>query len=99
MTVQQLLAVMLSQQWVDILTDQQREAFEGMRGRTQLSPRQEKWVRGVADRLGIEVAPSENVFSEMAPEQQREHKRRAEKIVFPWQEEGYVKPLKPPGKR
>jgi hypothetical protein len=95
----ELIETMISR-YSDILTEKQLEAFTSMRGQlTPLTERQSHWVRGVAERLGIEIAPAENIFSTMDESEQREHLTRAAKVVLPWEQPGYVKALKPPGKQ
>lgn len=67
------------------LSDAQREAFQGMLDRGwPLTDKQLHWVNGVAERLGLQVAPSENLFSAMSPEKQAAQRARA-KGILPWE--------------
>ena len=80
----------LSEREVEVFTSMSE--FSGA-----LSEKQRRWIRSVADRLGIQIAPSENTFSELAPEVQREHRLQV-RTRLPWERPGYAKPLKPPGR-
>ncbi len=81
------------------LSEKQRKAFDAFRRQESLTERQEHWVLSMADRLGLAVAPAENVFSEMPEDRQREHVERAAAVRLPWERPGYVKASKPPGGR
>jgi hypothetical protein len=52
---------------------------------TTLSDKQRKWLYGVAERLGIATAPSENIFSSLSPERQVEQRRAAARVKLPWE--------------
>lgn len=52
---------------------------------TTLSDKQKKWLYGVAERLGIATAPSENLFSSLSPERQAEQRRAAARVKLPWE--------------
>lgn len=63
------------------LTDSQREAFDGMEEQGYpLTNAQLAWIHGVAERLGVQVAPSENLFSNMDPEKQARQREAAKRI-------------------
>lgn len=96
MTTQQLLHTLLTVYRED-LTQKQLDAFESMRDR-HLTEKQERWVYGVAEKLGIAVAPARNVFSAMPEKKQREYVERASKVKLPWELPGYSKAAKPPGR-
>lgn len=50
-----------------------------------LTDKQKKWLYGVADRLGVQVAPSENIFSSLPPAEQRRQRERAAAVKLPWE--------------
>lgn len=50
-----------------------------------LSDKQRKWLYGVAERLGVATAPSENLFSQLSPARQAEQRARAAKVRLPWE--------------
>lgn len=83
----ELLDVLLTEHR-DRLTDAQLQAFEGMRAGVHgrfLTPNQSNWVFGVAERLGVQVAPSENLFSAMDPEKQARQRAAASRVKLPWE--------------
>lgn len=74
------------------LGERAREAFTrwqsdglGLPGQRRFSPPQLKWLRNVGETLGVQGAPSENIFSALSPERQAEMKANAAKVVFPWE--------------
>ena len=70
----------------DKLTDNQLEAFEGMQDQGYpVTVKQAAWFRGVAERLGIQVAPSENLFSNMDPDKRARQLEAAKKVRLPWE--------------
>lgn len=80
------------------LSEREVEVFSSMSEFSgALSEKQRRWIRSVADRLGIQIASSENTFSELPPEVQREHRLQV-RTRLPWELPGYVKSLKPPGR-
>jgi hypothetical protein len=82
------------------LGGKERAAFESMREQVrELSSKQVDWIRGVAERLGIQAAPARNVFSEMAPDKRAEQLRQAARVKLPHEQPGYVKATRPPGRR
>jgi hypothetical protein len=88
MIVEELLArVLVLDEAQECLTPEARRAFRQWQDeeRTSLSPKQEHWLRGVAERLGIEAAPSENLFSQLSPKRQAEQRKAAERVVLPWE--------------
>jgi hypothetical protein len=80
------------------LSETEREAFPRMRDYRSLSTKQREWLRDAAARLGI-VLPSANLFSSLSAKEQREHKERASRVQLPREREGFVKKLRPPGRR
>ena len=86
--LQEILELLLSREYRDKLTDEQAIAFEGMlsggSGRF-LTPNQTAWIRGVADRLGIQTSPSENLWSALSPEERRRQRAAAAKVKLPWE--------------
>jgi hypothetical protein len=80
------------------LSDLEREAFPGMRGRRCLTDKQKAWFRDAAARLGVEL-PAENLFSSLSEKEKKEHARRAKSVELPWEKPGYVKVLKPPKRK
>lgn len=85
----------------DRTSDEDREAFKGMKKKLIRSPKaklsrpQAQWVEDVYKRLELDAAEgSRNLFSS--------GKVKAEgksSVTFPWERPGYVKPLKPPGRK
>lgn len=96
-TDEELLQRMLDDKYVDLLSDKEREVFASMRAGAMLSPKQRNWVRSVAERLGIQVAPSRNEFSAM-PEAKKKENLKHVRTLLPWERPGYVKAVKPPGR-
>lgn len=96
-TDEELLERMLNERYADKLTERELAAFESMRSGSSLSPPQRNWVRSVAERLGIQVAPARNVFSAMAAEKKKEHLSKV-RTLLPWEKPGYKKATKPPGR-
>lgn len=96
LTDHELIARMLDD-YEEQLSDRERGAFEDMRPRAALTEKQRGWVRSVAERLGIQVAPARNVFSSMPEAQRREHLSQV-RTCLPWECSGYSKVLRPPGK-
>ena len=56
------------------------------RGR-ELTPPMRRWLRNTAESLNIQVAPSENLFSQLSPERQAEQRERAARFApkLPWE--------------
>lgn len=97
MTDAELLELITSYKYSERLSEAQREAFGEMLDRGDpLSKAQRRWLYGVAERLGIQIAPAENIFSEMPPAKRAEHSALAT-TKLPWERPGYVKATKPPG--
>jgi len=68
------------------ITSAALEAFtEWYHSARDLTDKQKKWLYGVADRLGIQVAPSENIFSSLPPAEQRRQRERAAAVKLPWE--------------
>ena len=86
MTDAELLIALLA---LDRLTDGEREAFVGMQRVVErqhtLTSKQLAWIRGAAERYGIQTAPSENIFSAMSPARQAEQRKAAEGVKLPWE--------------
>lgn len=83
---EELLDALLHDPYFDRLDAKQLKAFSGMKARGRsLSELQRHWVRGVAERFGIQVAPSENIFSAMDPEKQARQREAAKRIRLPWE--------------
>jgi hypothetical protein len=91
-----LLAVLARDDQTECLTGAARKAFTQWRdeGRGEgaghgypFTDAQLNWLRGVAERLGIATAPSENLFSNLSPERQAEQRRAASKVRLPWEKE------------
>jgi hypothetical protein len=53
----------------------------------ELSPKMRKWIRGTAESLGLQTAPSENLFSQLSPEEQERQRKRAAEFGprLPWE--------------
>lgn len=96
-TDEELLVSMLDDKHADALSDKERGVFASMRAGATLSAKQRNWVRSVAERLGIQVAPSRNEFSALPKEKKQEHLKRV-RTQLPWEKPGYVKAAKPPGR-
>ncbi len=80
-----LLVTMLTEHQ-DQLSGRETYAFEDMiANRWTLTPRQTQWIHAVAERLGIETAPSANLFSQMDPEKQARQRAAAAKVKLPWE--------------
>lgn len=62
-----------------------------------LTDKQRAWIRDVAERLGIQVAPARNVFSSMSRREQEEHRAQV-RTQLPWETGQVRRPLKPPGR-
>ena len=62
-----------------------QESGLGLPGQRRLSPKQATWLRNVAESLGVQVAPSENIFSALSPARQAEMKAAAAKVRLPWE--------------
>lgn len=97
MNDEQLLEHML-RNYRDDLTPDQRRAFSSMAGLAALSDKQRKWIQGVAERLGIQVAPCANAFSSLSEKKQQEHREKVS-TKLPWEKDGVQKALKPPGRK
>lgn len=66
------------------LGSNEQKAFPAFRKRTLTEPMR-RWVRGAAERVGLQVAPSENLFSQLSPERQEEMRRAALRVKLPWE--------------
>lgn len=96
LTDEELLARLLEEP--ERLSEREVEVFASMSEFSgALSEKQRRWIRSVAERLGIQAAPSENTFSELPPEAQRQHRLQV-RTRLPWERPGYAKPMKPPGR-
>jgi hypothetical protein len=96
------LLVKLLFEHTEALSEKECSVFKSMHAqleRRTLSNRQRYWIQYVADRLGLQTAPSRNAFSELSKAQQREHQERAANVKLPWEQPGYTKALKPPGSK
>lgn len=86
----------------ELLSRKERFAFADMRSRLNsrsLSENQRDWIRTAAERLGvIGAAPARNVFSKMPQAKQAENMSQV-RTRFPWEQPGYEKATKPPGRR
>ncbi len=87
---------LLCTQYAEDLTEKQRDAFTSMRGH-DLTDKQEDWIYGVAEKLGICTAPSRNEFSRMSEKKRAEHAALV-KTKLPWERGEQSRALKPPGK-
>lgn len=86
MTDEELLAKMLDDPDLrERVGEHAATAFDSIRARGIVSEKQRAWIRGAAERLGIATAPSENLFSKLSPERQREQRERAAKVRLPWE--------------
>lgn len=101
MTDYELLERVLSPRHEGKLTAKEQEAFTGMSERmtsdSSLSTKQRRWLRSVAERLGIRVPAVKNVFSTMS-EAERATQLQQVKTLLPWEKPGYKKALRPPTK-
>ena len=99
MNVSLLLSLVLQD---EDLSKLERRAFESMQRQLEqgrsLSPKQETWIRDIGERLGVEEAPAANLFSQMPKDKQLKEKEDS-RTKLPWEQPGYVKVLKPPGRR
>lgn len=96
LTDEELLDLLLAKE--ERLSEREVEVFSSMSEFPgALSEKQRKWIRSVAERLGIQAAPVGNVFSELSPEAQDEQRAHV-RTRLPWELPGYQKPLKPPGR-
>lgn len=90
----QLLEALCREPHLSRLGQKAAEAFpKWLEDGRMLTPSMRRWLRGVAERLGLQTAPSENLFSQMSPEKQAEQRKRAEQFApkLPW-EPGYKGP-------
>ena len=81
------------------LGDKERKAFAGMLddlGPQGLSQKQLAWVQDRWEKLELGVGPSLNLFSSGKVKGADPGSPNA--VRLPWERDGYVKPLKPPGK-
>jgi hypothetical protein len=86
LTDDELLEQLLGPDYIDRLSPTAREAFTGWRdGERHLSEKMQKWLRGEAERVGLQTAPSENIFSALSPARQAEQRARAAKVKLPWE--------------
>jgi hypothetical protein len=100
LTDEELLdAIVAAKEKLEALSSKEAAAFEDMNERVAsgapLSKKQRAWIQGVAERLGIQVAPAQNLFSEMEPDKRQENLAYV-RTKLPWEQPEYVKPLKPP---
>lgn len=87
----------------DRITEEDREAFEGMKKRlvrdskNRLTRPQRQWAEDVYKRLELDAGEgSKNLFSSGKVKADPKAKGG---VVFPWEKPDYVKPLKPPGRK
>lgn len=86
LTDEELLERLLTSEYIERLPKNAQTAFMDWEGRSRpLTEPMRKWIRGVAERLGIQTAPSENIFSAMDPEKQARQRAAALKIRLPWE--------------
>jgi len=85
------------------LTDRSRRAFGqwlDQLDRRDLSEAQRAWLNDAAQRLGvIHAAPAANVFSQLPPQKQAEHRARASRVKMPWEATPGLKVMKPPKRK
>lgn len=89
---------LLVERYDEDLTDGQRKAFRSMLAQLDyrdLTEKQEQWVYGIGEKLGVCVAPAANVFSQMSPKERAEHERHVH-TKLPWERGEMVLPKKPP---
>lgn len=95
------LLTRLLEDYAGDLSERELEAFSEMAMKLEtyatLTDKQRKWVEQTAERLGLEVE-NPKPFSSLTPKEQAEHRKRAAKVQLPWEREGHVRPLRPPGK-
>lgn len=84
----QLLERLCEEPYLSKLGQKAAEAFPKWlaEGRT-LTPGMRRWLRGVGERMGLQVAPSENLFSQLTPEEQERQRKRAAEFApkLPWE--------------
>lgn len=99
MTDAELLARILDEHEEE-LCSRELAAFSSMRVQTYpFTQPQLDWIRGVGEKLGIQVAPARNSFSAMTPEKQAEHLKQAERVKLPWERGAVALPKKPPRRK
>jgi hypothetical protein len=81
------------------LSDDERSSFEDMdrqlSNKGSLTRKQHQWVESRYKQLGLDAQePSENLVSSG-----KVKKGGKSDVTLPWEVPGYVKPLKPPGRR
>lgn len=82
---QELIELVISEQYQERITGKTFEAFtEWALTERPLSDKQKAWLYGVAERLGLMVAPGENLFSKLSPFEQRRQREKA-KAILPWE--------------
>lgn len=82
----ELLELLTAEPYAEQQAPAQVKAFERMASQGYpLTKKQLAWVRGVAERHGLQVAPSENIFSNMDPEKQARQRAAASKVKLPWE--------------
>ena len=84
LTDRELLDLLCEEPHFSKLGKKAQKAFPEWKERTLTGPMR-RWLRADADRLGIQVAPSENLFSNLSPERQAEQRARAAKVRLPWE--------------
>lgn len=94
-TDSEMLRALLDDERID---NEERDNFEDvnrqLKQKKLLSRKQHQWVESRWKQLGLDAEePSQNLFSS--------GKVKSEKtsVIFPWENQNYVKPLKPPGKK
>jgi hypothetical protein len=86
LTDKQLLEHLTEEPWFSRLGEKQQEIFvEWQASGKLLTDKMREWIRDAADRVGLQVAPSKNLFSAMSPEKQRAERERAKRVKLPWE--------------
>lgn len=81
-----LLEQLCEPEWSDRLGEMERDVFAGWLASSRpLTPKMLDWLRGAAERVGLQVAPAENLFSRLSPARQAEQLRAAAKVKLPWE--------------
>jgi hypothetical protein len=84
-----------------VLSKAQRKSLEGLLRGHLLAPseRQYAFIEDLAAVFGvIGAAPARNVFSSLSEKEQARQREKAKSVVLPWEQPGYQRPLKPPGR-
>jgi hypothetical protein len=84
----QILEMLCAEPYLSKLGSKAAKAFpEWLERGRELTPPMRRWLRSTADVMNIQVAPSENLFSQLTPERQAEQRARAAKFApkLPWE--------------